>query len=145
MTSANASASLNHKPGQREPRTGRRLLAIAVAARVGVPDDRRVEPVAHVLEVALERRERHLELVEENVARHDAALVQKLVDAVEALGAIHVQAASSASAYSRSQHSVLTSSICSGLLQRMCSSSGLATTIARHFARDTATFSRFLL
>ncbi len=132
------------KPGQREARSGRRLLVIAVAARVGVVDDRRVEAVAHVLDIALERRMRNLELVEESVTRYDAALVEKLVDAVEALRTIHVQSASSASAYSRSQHSVLTSSICSGLLQRMSSRSGLATTIARQRARETATFNRFL-
>ena len=144
MTSANASRLGEPQAGQRESRACRRLLVVAVPAGLGVVDDRRVEAIAHVLEIALERRERDLELVEENVARDDAALVQQLVDPVEALRSIHAQCALSPSAYSRSQHSVLTSSICSGLLHRMFSRSGLATTTARHFARDTATFSRFL-
>src|SRR5215213_4103159 len=46
------------------------------------------------------------------------------------------------SAYSTSAHSAFASRICSTVRPRMSSSFGLTTRIARHFARETATFSR---
>lgn len=48
-------------------------------------------------------------------------------------------------AYSRTQHNVFTSAICSGDLQLTSSNLGLATTATKQRARDIATFKRFLL
>ena len=78
--------------GQCVARPDTRLLLEAVTAGVRIPDDRCVVPIAHVFEIALERRGGNLELVEKNIARHDTALVEQLVDAIEALGAVHVSA-----------------------------------------------------
>ena len=78
-----------------EPQTGQRVLRPLargdefVAAAIGVPDDRRVEALAHVLEVALERGGRYLQRVEECLARDQLALVQQPVDQVEPLASIH--------------------------------------------------------
>ena len=77
-----------------EPET-RELVAVRFAARepvaagVAVPLDRRVEPVAHVLEIALEGRPRDAELVEQRAQLHRAARGEQLVDLVEAFGAVH--------------------------------------------------------
>jgi hypothetical protein len=61
----------------------------AITARIPVPFDRRVVAALHVLEVALERRERHFELVHEFARRDGAALANEMVDLVEAFGAVH--------------------------------------------------------
>ena len=48
-----------------------------------------MQPVAQVFHVALEGGARDVEFVEEDLDRHQAALVQHLVDAVETFGAVH--------------------------------------------------------
>ena len=88
VSSAWISDGLNHSPGSAyfgPSRVGDEL----VAAAIGVPDDRRVEALAHVLEVALERGGRDLQRVEELLARDQLAFVQQPVDQVEALASIH--------------------------------------------------------
>src|SRR5581483_4649073 len=62
---------------------------VAVAVRLAVVLDRRVEALAHVGEVALDARRRHAELALEHGERHHPALGQQPVDLVEALEAVH--------------------------------------------------------
>src|SRR6185436_18090796 len=69
-------------------RAGARL-AEAVAVLLAVVLDRRVEALAHVLEVALHARARHAELLLEGGEGDELALLQELVDLVEALEAVH--------------------------------------------------------
>ena len=58
-----------------------------------VVDDRRVHPVAQVLQVALERGARHLELLGERLEAHAAAVADQQLDLVEAFGAVHARRA----------------------------------------------------
>jgi hypothetical protein len=60
-----------------------------IAARLPVPHDRRVKPVAHVLEIALQCGGSNLERFEEALKRNHLAVVQELVDLVESLGPTH--------------------------------------------------------
>src|SRR5207247_3430748 len=64
-------------------------LAEAVAVRLAVPFDRRVEALAHVLQVALERRRRNPEGRSQGRKRNRPAVLQELVDLVEALESFH--------------------------------------------------------
>src|SRR5438552_6565831 len=61
----------------------------AVAVRLAVPFDRRVEALAHVLQVALERRRRNPEGRSQGGKRNRPAVLQELVDLVEALESFH--------------------------------------------------------
>src|SRR2546427_7837031 len=61
----------------------------AVAVRFAVVLDRRVETVLHVLEVALERRRRNPEGRSQGGKRNRLAVLQELVDLVEALETFH--------------------------------------------------------
>src|SRR5439155_14254460 len=67
----------------------RARLAEAVAVRLAVVLDRRVEAVLHVLEVALERRRRNPEGRSQGGTRNRPAILQELVDLVEALETFH--------------------------------------------------------
>src|SRR5216117_1955587 len=67
----------------------RARLAEAVAVCLAVPFDRRVEALAHVLEVALEGRRRNPEGRSQGGKRHRLAVLQELVDLVEALESFH--------------------------------------------------------
>ena len=79
------------EPQPRQLVLGRRWIRSveSVAALLAVPRDGRVVAASHVLDVALERRERHLQLAQEVVHRNDAALADQLVDLVEPFGTIH--------------------------------------------------------
>ena len=76
-----------------EPQAGQLLqgkrLVVAIAVALAVPDDGNVEPAAHVFEVALESSQRNFQLAQETPHRNATVLSQQLLDAVEALGAIH--------------------------------------------------------
>jgi len=83
-----------------EPQAGQFVLGAAVGMRgveavaagatsISVPDDRRIEPVAHVFEVALERGARYFQRRHEIDKGHQAPVVDHLVDLVETLSAIH--------------------------------------------------------
>ena len=61
----------------------------AIAVALAVPDDGRMKAAAHVLDVALERGERNLQLVQEASDGHALMRPNQAVDAVEAFGAIH--------------------------------------------------------
>jgi len=61
-------------------RDGARVERVAAA----IPDDRRIESVAQVFHVALEGGARDGQCLEKHLQRHDAALMQQLVDAVNA-------------------------------------------------------------
>jgi hypothetical protein len=65
--------------GKRELGACLRLRFVAIASQIRIPNDRSVEPVTHVLEIALERGERNLELVEESGAIDHRAFLQ-LID-----------------------------------------------------------------
>src|SRR3989442_4129796 len=67
----------------------RARLAEAVAVRLAVPFDRRVEALAHVLEVAFKRRRRDPEGRLQGRKRNRPAVLQELVDLVEALESFH--------------------------------------------------------
>src|SRR5881396_1385185 len=67
----------------------RARLAEAVAVCLAVPFDRRVEALAHVLEVALQRRRRNSEGRPQGGKRNRLAVLQELVDLVEALETFH--------------------------------------------------------
>src|SRR5438046_6587337 len=67
----------------------RARLAEAVAVRLAVPFDRRVEALAHVLQVALERRRRNPEGRSQGGKRKRPAVLQEAVDVVEALESFH--------------------------------------------------------
>src|SRR5262245_14541899 len=72
----------------------RRILRFArqpIAARFAIPFDRRVQPIAHVFEVALECRARYTERVEKLAELHCTACGEQLVDLVEAFGAVHAR------------------------------------------------------
>jgi hypothetical protein len=61
----------------------------AVAAGVPVPDDGCIEPVAHVFEVALQGGARDFQRGHEVDEGHELAVVDHLVDLVEALSTVH--------------------------------------------------------
>jgi len=63
--------------------------AEAVAVVRGVVGDRRAQPVAQVLQVALERRRRHAELGLQRREADAAAAAQQQFELVEAFGAAH--------------------------------------------------------
>jgi len=63
--------------------------AEAVAVQPAVVLDRRVEAVAHVVEVALERGARDVERLPQSRERDQLAVLQELVDLEEALEAFH--------------------------------------------------------
>src|SRR5437867_1815651 len=67
----------------------RARLSEAVAVRLAVPFDRRVEALAHVLQVALQRRRRDPEGRSQGGKRNRPAVLQELVDLVEALESFH--------------------------------------------------------
>ncbi len=67
----------------------RRALVEAVAVVEGVVDDGRVQPVAQVLQVALERGRRDGQLLAQRREAHAAAAAQQHLDLVEAFGAVH--------------------------------------------------------
>jgi hypothetical protein len=64
---------VNHRPGSTNFGPIFPLRFAVIAAHVGIPRYRRIEAVAHVLEIALERGERNLKFI-------DRALLQQLVD-----------------------------------------------------------------
>src|SRR3989442_10081223 len=64
-------------------------LAKAVAVRLAVPFDRRVEALAHVLQVAFKCRRRDPEGRLQGRKRNRPAVLQELVDLVEALETFH--------------------------------------------------------
>src|SRR2546426_8926236 len=61
----------------------------AVAVRLAVVLDRRVEALAHVFEIALHARARHAEHFLEGRERNHLSILQELVDLVEALESFH--------------------------------------------------------
>src|SRR5213596_2744590 len=67
----------------------RARLSEAVAVRLAIVLDRRVEAVLHVLEVALQRRRRNPEGKSQGGKRHRLAILQELLDLVEALETFH--------------------------------------------------------
>src|SRR6267143_3135182 len=67
----------------------RARLSEAVAVRLAVVLDRRVETILHVLEVALQRRRRDPERRLQDRKRNRPAVLQELVDLVEALETFH--------------------------------------------------------
>src|SRR5438552_17527602 len=67
----------------------RARLAEAVAVRLAVVLDRRVETILHVLDVALQRRRRNPEGRLQGGKRNRPAVLQELVDLVEALETFH--------------------------------------------------------
>ena len=81
-----------------EPQTGQLELAarmcraslVEVATRLRIPDQRGVEAVAQVLDVALERRRGDFQGFLHLCEGHDLAFADELVDLVEAFGAVHV-------------------------------------------------------
>ncbi len=60
-----------------------------VAVALAVVEDRRVEPRAHVLEVALQRGARDLAGLSQLLEAHAVPVLELLVDLVEAFGAVH--------------------------------------------------------
>ena len=68
--------------------------AEAIAVRLAVVLDRRMEAIAHVREVALQLRTRNAERFLELDERHAAPALEQLVDLVEALGLVHYARAS---------------------------------------------------
>jgi hypothetical protein len=70
---------------------GRECLGLhePVAARIAVPLDGRVVAALHVFEVALEGRQRHLQLAHELRRGDRAACAQHLLDLVETLATVH--------------------------------------------------------
>jgi hypothetical protein len=70
-------------------RRGRLRLHEAIAARVAIPFDGRVVAALHVFQVALQRRERNLQLAHEIRRGHRAPLAEHVVDLVEALASVH--------------------------------------------------------
>src|SRR5712691_11530466 len=81
-------AGVEPQAGQLVART-RARLSEAVAVRLAVVLDRRVETTLHVLGVALQRRARNPERGLQGRERHHLAVLQKLVDLVEALETFH--------------------------------------------------------
>ena len=77
------------QPGEGVAGRGRGVVGEPVAALSPVPLDRRVQPVAQVLEVALEGGARDLELFEKSLDRDDPSLTQQGIDPVEAFGPVH--------------------------------------------------------
>ena len=77
-----------------KPEAGQLLLVagaagVAVTAFVAVPLDGCVEAAAHVLQVALEGGQRHLQLAQHAVDGHDFAALQQAVYPVKTLGPVH--------------------------------------------------------
>ncbi len=72
------------KAGQGELGFAGRRLLVAVAAEFRVVDDGRVESVAHVLEIAFEGGEGDFENGKKIVSADDFAVLEELVDLVEA-------------------------------------------------------------
>jgi hypothetical protein len=83
-----------------EPQAGQFVLRAAVRVRgveavaaasstMAIPDNGRIEPVAHVFEVALQGGARDFQHGHEIDEGHELAIVDHLVDLVEALSAIH--------------------------------------------------------
>jgi hypothetical protein len=65
------------------------LFLEAVAALGPVPDDGGVQAAAQVFEIALQRGRGDFQFLLEDMERHHPPGLQQLVDAVEALGAVH--------------------------------------------------------
>ena len=61
----------------------------AISSEITIPHDGCVQSFTHVLEITLERSLRYFQLVNESLYRDRAALVEQLVDSIEAFGAIH--------------------------------------------------------
>jgi hypothetical protein len=78
-----------------EPQAGQLAgaLAAVVAETVGVVqavvDDRRIQPLAQVLQVALQRRAGHLQLGAQGLETDAPAVADQQLDLVEAFGAVH--------------------------------------------------------
>src|SRR5882762_11591940 len=81
-------AGVEPQAGQLVARTGAGLSE-AVAVRLAVVLDRRVETILHVLEVALQRRRRNPEGRLQGRKRNRPAVLQEPVDLVEALETFH--------------------------------------------------------
>src|SRR3989454_1767852 len=81
-------AGVEPQAGQLVARTGA-WSSEAVAVRLAVVLDRRVEAILHVLQVALERRRRNPEGRSQGGKRNRLAVLQELVDLVEALETFH--------------------------------------------------------
>src|SRR5439155_20464611 len=81
-------AGVEPQAGQLVARTGA-WSSEAVAVRLAVVLDRRVEAILHVLQVALERRRRNPEERPQGRKRDRPAILQELVDLVEALESFH--------------------------------------------------------
>ena len=82
------------QPGKGVARRGRGRLLEAVPARLPIPCDRGVQPVAEILEVALEGGARDFELLEKGLDRDHPPLAQQGIDPVEAFGPVHSPASS---------------------------------------------------
>ena len=82
------------QPGEGVARRGRGRLREPVPARLPIPCDRGVQPVAEILEVALERGARDFELLEKRLDRDHPPLAQQGIDPVEAFGPVHSPASS---------------------------------------------------
>lgn len=76
------------QPGQRMRCGGALSHVEFVAARLGVPDDRGVESIAQLSEIALERGRRCLEGVEQLAARDSPVVAKQPLDPVEAFDPI---------------------------------------------------------
>ena len=76
------------EPGQLVARPGA-ARAEAVTARRTVVLDRRIEAIAHVVEIALERRARNLEGALQIGERHRRTLLEQPVDPIETLEPLH--------------------------------------------------------
>src|SRR5256885_16710848 len=87
-------AGVEPQAGQLVARTGA-WSSEAVAVRLAVVLDRRVEAILHVLQVALERRRRNPEERPQGRKRDRPAILQELVDLVEALESFHAPPPSS--------------------------------------------------
>ena len=77
------------EPREFDPLGVAALAAEVVAVGVAVVDDRRFHAAAQVFEVALERRARDFELVEQRVERHQLARRDQLLDLENAFGLVH--------------------------------------------------------
>ena len=90
---------LHHQQGvglaRVEPQPGQRLLlagdtgCVAVAPVTPIPFNRRIEPVAHVLNVPLEGSPGHLQLPQKAGYGHHRIHMQQVVDLVKTLSPVH--------------------------------------------------------
>ena len=82
------------EPGERITGRTRRRFHESIAAAPPIPCDRRVQPIAEILEIALEGGARDFELFEKGLDRDDPPLPQQGIDPVEAFRPVHSSAPS---------------------------------------------------